>query len=168
LPRIVRFPWPKSLRFCRAWSLASNGSCWSILLLNGRRAVRALALPRTARHALEPAHAARHLAVSLQQAAPAVTRAPHACRPPCRAPPFYLPPAPRRTEPVTAELPWRPRLPARLQYSPLPLPAMHRMATSERESTRIQKPKPTEIETEIKPKSYGPRARPSLRARARL
>ena len=129
LPRIVRFPWPTSLRSCRAWSLASNGACWSMLLLDGRWAVRALALPRTARHALEPARAARHLAVSMQQAAPAVTRAPHACRPPCRAPPFtcrlrYAAPHRIRSRraPVAAATACAPAY-----CLPLPLPAMHRI-----------------------------------------
>ena len=45
----------------------------------------------------------------LRRAAPAVARAPRACRRSCRAS-IYLPPPPRRTDPITAVIPWRPRL----------------------------------------------------------
>ena len=151
LPLIIRFPWAISLHFCQAWPLASTWCCWFMLLLDWPRArMRGRGMPG----ALLNSRAQR---AASQQATPAVARAPHACRPPCRAPPFtcrlrYAAPHRIRSRraPVAAATACAPAY-----YLPLPLPAMHRMATSERESTRIQKPKPTEIKpkpTEIDPK----------------
>ena len=75
-----------------------------MLLLGGPYA---LALPRNARRALERARAARHLEVGSSSHGASAARLPAALP---RAT-LYLPPAPRRTEPIAAELPWRPRLP---------------------------------------------------------
>ena len=113
LPLIIRFPWPNSLHFCQAWSLASTWSCWLLLQLGRPRArLHGLGMPG----ALSNPRAQRDV---LRRAAPAVARAPRACRRSCRAS-IYLPPPPRRTEPIAAELPWRPR--PSLRCLPLPVP----------------------------------------------
>ena len=108
LPLIIRFPWAISLHFFQAWSLAPNWSCWFMLLLGWPRAhLHGCGMPG----ALSNSRAQR---ATLQQAAPAVARAPHACRPPCRTPPFTCrlraASAAPRAEPAAAVIPWRPRL----------------------------------------------------------
>ena len=96
LPLIIRFPWAISLHFSQAWSLASNWSCWFMLLLGWPRAhLHGCGMPG----ALSNSRAQR---ATTRQAAPAEARAPHACRPPCCAPPFTCrlhaaSAAPRRT-----------------------------------------------------------------------
>ena len=85
-------------------------ACFNVVMLVHATAwltERALAQPRNARRALEPARAARRLAASSSGRGASAARLPAALP---RAI-VYLPPAPRRTEPIAAELPWRPRLP---------------------------------------------------------
>ena len=82
LPLIIRFPWAISLHFFHAWPLASTWSCWFMLLLGWPRAhLHGRVIPG----ALSNSRAQR---ATSRQAAPAVARAPHAYRRPCRASPF--------------------------------------------------------------------------------
>ena len=104
----IRFSWAISLHFCQALPLASTWCCWYMLLLGWPRAhLHGCGMPG----ALSNSRAQR---ATLQQAAPAVARAPHACRPPCRTPPFTCrlraASAAPRAEPAAAVIPWRPRL----------------------------------------------------------
>ena len=156
LPLIIRFPWAISLHFCQAWPLASTWCCWFMLLLDWPRArMRGREMPGV----LSNSRAQR---AASQQATPAVARAPHACRPPCRAPPFTCrlhaaSAAPRRTRSRRA-----PVAAATVSAMPALACAMHRPPAA------MYQPLAARNRTAIKPQSYEPRARPSLRARKRL
>ena len=92
LPLIIRFPWAISLHFFHAWPLASTWSCWFMLLLGWPRAHLH---GRGIHGALSNSRAQR---ATSRQAAPAVARAPRACRRSRRAGPFTC--RLRRTAPI--------------------------------------------------------------------
>ena len=92
LPLIIRFPWAVSLHFFQAWPLASTWACWFRLLLGWPRAhLHGRGMPG----ALSNSRAQR---ATSRQAAPAVARAPRACRRSRRAGPFTC--RLRRTAPI--------------------------------------------------------------------
>ena len=92
LPLIIRFPWAISLHSCQAWPLATSWSCWLMLLLGWPRAhLHGCRMPG----ALSNSRAQR---ATSRQAAPAVARAPRACRRSRRAGPFTC--RLRRTAPI--------------------------------------------------------------------
>ena len=120
-------------------------------------AARALARPRNARRALEPARAARRLAASSS------SRGASAARLPAVSPRLHLPAvsaAPHRSHgrraPVAAATACAPAIPATALACHAPAPSRDVPASAERNRTAIE------------PQSYGPRSRPSLRARAGL
>ena len=154
LPLTIRFPWVIPLHFCQASSLASTWSC-SLLLLLGRPRARlhGLGMPG----ALSNPRAQRAV---LRRAAPAVARAPRACRRLCRAS-IYLPPPPRRTDPIAAVI-----LGGRNCACAPAIPALACHAPDG--YVRDYQPRAERDRPAIEPQSYGPRARPSLRARAWL
>ena len=145
--------------------LSSLVACFNLVMLAlvaARPAARALARPRNARRALEPVRAARRLAASSS------SRGASAARLPAVLPRLHLPAAsaaPHRTHsrraPVAAATACAPAIPATA-------PACHAPDLHPRGNQPEFKNRNQPKSNRNQPKSYGPRARPSLRARTRL